>query len=187
MEFLKESWWLLPLFIMVARTVDVSLGTLRVIFISRGYQWLAPLTGFVEISVWLLAVSQIMSNLDNWICFLAYPTGYAMGAYLGMYIERKLALGHVVVRIIPNGEPGPLAQLLRIAGFGVTAVDAEGANGRVAILFTVVQRRRLLAVLQVIQTYQRKVFYTVEDIRLTRDGIHPMLADTGKAVERAGK
>ena len=187
MEALKESWWLLPLFILVARTVDVSLGTLRVIFVSRGHQWLAPLTGFFEILVWLLAVSQIMSNLDNWICFLAYPTGYAMGAYLGMYIERCLAMGHVVVRIIPNGEPVELAQLLRAEGFGVTAVDAEGANGRVAILFSVVRRKRLADVLRVIRNYHHKVFYTIEDVRQTSEGIHPMLADTPRVPMRPGK
>jgi len=87
MDALKEFWWFLPLFILLARTVDVSLGTLRVIFVARGHQWLAPLTGFFEILIWLLAVSQIMSNLDNWICFLAYPAGYALGAYLGMCIS----------------------------------------------------------------------------------------------------
>jgi uncharacterized protein YebE (UPF0316 family) len=172
MTVVNESWWLLPLFIFVARTVDVSLGTLRVIFISRGHQWLGPLTGFFEILVWLLAVSQIMSNLDRWICFLAYPTGYAAGAYLGMFIERRLALGYVVVRIIPNEAPLQLAQLLRAEGFGLTAVNAEGANGRVAVLFTVIRRKRLTNVLRVIRNYHHKLFYTIEDVRQTSEGIH---------------
>jgi len=187
MDALKESWWLLPLFIFVARTVDVSLGTLRVIFISRGHQWLGPLTGFFEILIWLLAVSQIMSNLDNWICFLAYPSGYAAGAYLGMFIERRLALGYMVVRIIPNEEPLQLAQLLRSEGFGVTAVDAEGANGRVSILFSVVRRKRLSDVLRVIRNYHHKVFYTIEDVRQTSEGIHPVLADRKRVPMRPGK
>jgi uncharacterized protein YebE (UPF0316 family) len=187
MDFLKDSWWMLPLFIFVARTVDVSLGTLRVIFISRGHQWLGPLTGFFEILVWLLAVSQIMSNLDNWICFMAYPSGYAAGAYLGMFIERRLALGYMVVRIIPNGESSQLAKLLRAEGFGVTIVDAKGANGRVSILFSVVRRKKLSRILRLIRNYHRNVFYTVEDVRLTSDGIHPILADRSRMVMRAGK
>ncbi|MDF7808218.1 DUF2179 domain-containing protein [Pontiellaceae bacterium B12219] len=187
MEALKESWWLLPLFIFAARTVDVSLGTLRVIFISRGHQWLGPLTGFFEILIWLLAVSQIMSNLDNWICFLAYPSGYAAGAYLGMFIERQLALGYVVVRIIPNGEPLQLAQLLRAEGFGVTTVNAEGANGRVSILFSVVRRKKLAGVLRVIRNYHHKLFYTIEDVRQTSEGIHPVLSDRRRVAMRAGK
>ncbi|MDZ8118240.1 DUF2179 domain-containing protein [Pontiella agarivorans] len=187
MDAFKEAWWLLPLFIFTARTVDVGLGTLRVIFISRGHQWLGPLTGFFEILVWLLAVSQIMSNLDNWICFMAYPSGYAAGAYFGMFIERRLALGYVVVRIIPNGEPAQLAKQLRADGFGITTVDAEGANGRVSILFSVVRRKKLAAVLRVIKNYHRKVFYTIEDVRQTSEGIHPVPAVRRQGPVRPGK
>lgn len=187
MEVLKESWWLLPLFILLARTMDVSLGTLRVIFVARGHQWLAPLTGFFEILIWLLAVSQIMSNLDNWICFLAYPSGYALGAYLGMCIERWIAMGFVLVRMIPNRESLDLAQVLRDQGFGVTQVDGEGAKGPVAILFTVVHRKKLAEVLRTVREYHDKVFYTIEDVRLTQDGIHPVLPVRGLSALRANK
>ena len=47
---------LLPLFIFLARVLDVSLGTIRVIFISKGFKYLAPIVGFFEIMVWLLAI-----------------------------------------------------------------------------------------------------------------------------------
>ena len=187
MEVLKESWWLLPLFILLARTMDVSLGTLRVIFVARGHQWLAPLTGFFEILIWLLAVSQIMSNLDNWICFLAYPSGYALGAYLGMCIERWIAMGFVLVRMIPNGGSIDLAQVLRDQGFGVTQVDGVGVKGPVAILFSVVQRKKLAEVLRTVREYHDKVFYTIEDVRLTQDGIHPDLPVRGLLALRANK
>jgi uncharacterized protein YebE (UPF0316 family) len=179
MDALKESWWILPLFILLARTADVSLGTLRVIFVARGHRLWAPLTGFFEVLIWLLAVSQIMSNLDNWICFLAYPTGYALGAYLGICIERWLAMGFVLLRIIPNGNSVELATILREQGLGVTQVNGEGAKGRISILFTVVRRRKLMQVLKTVRDFHHKVFYTVEDVRLTQDGIHTSFPERG--------
>ena len=76
------KWVILPLLIFIARLIDVSLGTLRIIFVSHGLKYIAPLVGFVEINVWLLAIGQIMQNLDNLVCSLAYAGGFAMGAFL---------------------------------------------------------------------------------------------------------
>lgn len=94
------TWIVLPLLIFIARVVDVSIGTLRIVFIARGERLVAPILGFLEILIWLLAIGQIFKHLNNIGCYLAYAGGFAMGNYIGMVIEHKLAIGVQVIRII---------------------------------------------------------------------------------------
>ena len=94
------TYLLLPLLIFCARIIDVSIGTLRIIFVSKGKRNIAPLLGFFEVLVWILAISEIMQNLNNWVCYVAYAAGFAAGNYVGMIIEEKLAIGILIIRII---------------------------------------------------------------------------------------
>ena len=96
------KWVILPLMIIAARLCDVSLGTMRVIFIGKGYRFLAPLIGFFEVMIWLLAISQIINNLTNIFYMITYATGFALGNFLGMSIEKRISLGTVIVRVIPH-------------------------------------------------------------------------------------
>lgn len=89
----------LPLFIFLARICDVTLDTIRIIFVSKGMRKIAPLIGFFEILIWLMAISKIMQNLDNWACYVAYAGGFATGNYFGMLVEEKLAIGHEMIRV----------------------------------------------------------------------------------------
>jgi len=102
------TWIILPLLIFAARVIDVSMGTVRVIFISRGFKYLAPIVGFFEILTWLLAIGQIMKNLSNPLCYIAYAGGFAMGNYVGMCIADKLSLGVVLIRIVTRKDALPL-------------------------------------------------------------------------------
>jgi uncharacterized protein YebE (UPF0316 family) len=80
------TWIVLPLLIFLARVVDVSMGTIRVIFVSRGLKYLAPVVGFFEVLIWLLAIGQIMKNLSSPLCYVAYAGGFAAGNYIGIVI-----------------------------------------------------------------------------------------------------
>ena len=87
------AWVVLPILIFLARICDVSLGTVRLIFVSRGFKYLAPVIGFFEVLIWILAMTQIMQNLTNPICYLGYAGGFATGNYIGILIAEKLSLG----------------------------------------------------------------------------------------------
>ena len=103
MENASFDWFtfvILPFLIFIARITDVSLGTLRIIFVSKGYKIIAPLIGFIEILIWIVAISKIIQNIDNWICYIAYAGGFAVGNYVGMRLEEKLAIGFELVRVI---------------------------------------------------------------------------------------
>ena len=137
------SWVILPLLIFLSRIIDVSIGTIRIIFVSRGKKNLAPLLGFFEVLVWITAISQIMKHLDNVACYFAYAAGFAAGTFVGMMIEEKLAIGMLVVRVILVKDECQLRERLSSSGFGVTVVDAQGANGEVKIVYTIIKRKEL--------------------------------------------
>ncbi len=167
------TWVILPLLIFLSRICDVSIGTLRIIFVSRGRKFLAPLLGFFEVSIWLLAISQIMQNIDNVLCFTAYALGFAMGNFIGIYIEEKLAMGILIVRIfLPKDETGMVDRLYG-AGFGVTRISAHGRNGDVEILFSVIKRKDLDKIVKIIEECQSGAFYSIEEAKSARQGVFP--------------
>jgi len=167
------NWIILPLLIYFARITDVTLGTMRIISLSRGLRNVAPLFGFFEIIIWLLAIRQIFNHLDNVACYIAYAAGFATGIYTGMYIEHKLAMGLRIIRIITRYDSSNLIRILREDGYGLTVIDGEGGQGQVKILFTLVKRRDLPKVLGYVQENNPNAFYTVEDVRSARQGIFP--------------
>src|ERR1700722_15248699 len=101
----------------------VTLNTLRMIAIARNMKNVAPLLGMVEIAIWLFAIGQIMKNLSDPVCYVAFASGFTLGNYLGLWIEEKLALGHLVVRVITRRDAGPLIATLRASNHGVTHFD----------------------------------------------------------------
>ncbi|MCX5839147.1 MAG: DUF2179 domain-containing protein [Deltaproteobacteria bacterium] len=167
------TWVVIPLFIILARIIDVTLDTMRIIYISRGMKYLAPLFGFFEILVWLLAISQIMRNLNNPVYYLAYAVGFATGNLVGIFVEERLAVGRVVLRIITQKDTTELVTHLRSCGYGVTTVDAEGSTGPVKLIFTVIDRNKIKSVVQSIQNYNPRAFYSIEDVRLVKEGTFP--------------
>jgi len=168
------AWLVLPSLIFVARVADVSIGTVRVIFIARGMKYLAPVVGFFEILIWLLAIGQIMKNLSNPVCYIAYAGGFAMGNYVGILIAEKLSLGVVLLRVVTQKDSVELTQSLSSANYGVTTIDGRGANGTVKIIFTIVPRKEVASVIGLIKKFNPKAFYTIEEINLAEKGIFPL-------------
>jgi uncharacterized protein YebE (UPF0316 family) len=167
------AWVLLPLLIFFFRICDVSLGTIRVIFIARGLKYIAPAIGFFEVIIWLLAIGQVMNNITNVASYIAYGGGFAAGTFIGMKVEEKISLGTVVVRVITPEDTTTLIAYLRKRSFGVTVADGEGSKGRVKIILSVIQRQNLDEVIRGIREYMPKAFYSVEDIRSVAEGVFP--------------
>ena len=169
------TWVILPLIVFTARFVDVTLGTMRIIFLSRGRKIIAPLLGFVEVFIWITVVSQIVGNTkNNFIAYLAYAAGFAVGNYVGMVIEERLAIGTLVIRAILPKNGSALVQSLREAGYGVTFVDGHGGSGAVVLVYKIVMRKELEHVISIIQAATPKAFFTVEELRSVQQGIFPI-------------
>ncbi|MFA4851302.1 MAG: DUF2179 domain-containing protein [Bacteroidales bacterium] len=164
-------WVMLPVLIFLARICDVSIGTLRLIFVSKGFKHIAPLLGFFEVIIWLLAVSQIMKHLDNIVCYIAYGGGFAMGNYIGMYLEEKISIGSVIIRVIPKTDTTELINELREQNFGLTVVDAEGSLGKVKMIFSVIKRENIEQFVSVINRYNPHAFYSIEEVKAVNEGV----------------
>jgi hypothetical protein len=175
------NWVILPLLIFLARFTDVSLGTLRIMFIARGKKKIAPLLGFFEVLIWLVAISQIMKNLNNVACYIAWAGGFATGNYVGILIEERIAIGLQVVRIITPKPAQALIATLREKGFGVTSLDAHGALGDVNLLFTIIRRRDLKEISTLILEFDPTAFYSVEDIRSASEQFYGPVQTSGSS------
>lgn len=165
------TWIVLPLLIFIARIFDQSVGTLRMIFVSKGLKNVAPFLAFFESLIWLLAIGQIMQHLDNWLCYLAYAGGYATGNYVGMKLDERISLGNVIIRIIVRQGAQELVKFLREHKFGLTVLDAEGAKGNVKVLFSIVKRKDAPRVIAIINEFDPHSFYTIEEVREVNEGV----------------
>lgn len=168
------TWFVLPFLIFAARVADVSMGTVRVIFVSRGLKYLAPIVGFFEILIWLLAIGQIMRNLSNPVCYIAYAGGFAMGNYVGIRIAEKLSLGVVLIRVVTKKDAISLVECLKSENYGVTSVDGHGTSGEVKVVFTIVPRREVQNVVELVKKFNPNAFYSIEEVGFVEKGIFPV-------------
>lgn len=163
----------LPLLIFSARVIDVSLGTTRIIFISKGLKYYAPIVGFFEILIWLMAISQIFQHLTNALYYIAYAGGYATGTFVGIKIEEKLSIGTEIIRFITRYDASKLVAALRAGGYSITVSNAEGPKGLVNVIYIVIDRHDLLQVVNLIKKYNPQAFYSIEDIRYVSEKVSP--------------
>lgn len=165
--------FILPLLIFIARVIDVTFGTIRIIFVSKGEKFLAPIFGFFEIMIWLFAIGQVMQNLTNFSYYIAYAAGFATGNFVGIFIEDKMAIGKLVVRIITRKDSSDLIAALKSRNYGITIIDAQGATGDVKVIFTVIERKDVDDVVGMIKHFNPKAFYSTEEVRAASEGVFP--------------
>lgn len=176
-----ESWTVLSmcLLIVAARIADVSLGTLRTIMVVQGRRAVAFVLGFCELLIWVTVVSSVITELRAQPLYaIAYALGFACGNYVGMTIERRLALGRQVVRLITRRGP-ELAQALREAGLRVTQFDGYGRDGPVQEVFIETGRRTAARVIAQARALDPRCYYIVDDIRLASSAAVPLRESTG--------
>ena len=166
-------WIVIPLLIFLARIADVSIGTVRLVFISRGFKYLAPIVGFFEVLIWLLAIGQIMQNLKNPVCYIAYAGGFATGNFIGMWIAEKLSLGIVLIRVITDKDAAELVEYFKLDDYGVTCIEGQGKFGKVQVVITVVPRREAKGVIDLVKKFDPEAFYTIEEVGFVEKGLLP--------------
>lgn len=170
-DFDYYNWLLLPLIIFLSRICDVTLGTLRHVMMARGQKNITPILGFFEVLIWIIVVSQVMKQANNFACYIAWAGGFAAGNYIGLLIEERIALGLQIIRIITNQECSELINKLQEANHGTTVVEAKGAKGPVKIILTVVKRKNIDPIINIIQKFNPDAFYSIEDIRDVNRGV----------------
>ncbi|MDL2262715.1 DUF2179 domain-containing protein [Bacteroidales bacterium OttesenSCG-928-I21] len=167
------AYIILPILIFCARICDVTLGTLRIIFVSKGFKTIAPLLGFFEVFIWVIAISQLLSSFSSWVCYVAYAAGFAAGNYVGMLIEERIAIGTLLVRITTPKDARGLVKMMSEKGFGATLVEGEGSKGKVTIVQSIVSRKSIKDIQDILDNYDQNLFYTIEDVRSVTRGVFP--------------
>ncbi|HEY9077849.1 MAG TPA: DUF5698 domain-containing protein [Anaerolineaceae bacterium] len=158
------------LLIFILRVGDMSLDTIRLLFVVRGKRVLAWILGFLQALIFVVAISQVLANLDNWINILAYAAGFATGNVIGMVIEDRLAIGHIHLSIVSSRRGAAVAEALRASGYAVTEIAARGRDGTVALLSCDVLRRDIDRVEKAVLQSDPEAFITAGDVRPVRRG-----------------
>jgi len=148
--------------IFALRLADQSLGTMRSLLVAKNKPIYAALIGLVESAIWIVAISQVIKDIDDPFLIGAYASGFAAGTILGSYIERLVGLGNIVVRVFSPADSPSVAEKLRENGHGVTVIDGQGKDGPIKIYWCVISRRRLRSVLKMIEEINPKAYITTD-------------------------
>lgn len=171
MEFLLDiNAWLAAGLIFFMRVSDMTLDTLRVLVVMRGKKTIAWILGFFQSSIFVLAISTVLSNLDNPLNMVGYAAGFATGNVVGMWIEERLAIGHLHLRIISSRRGAAIVKALRAEGYAVTEIPARGKDGTVSLLAVSVLRKNAGKIQELIRSIDEEAFITAEDVRPLRRG-----------------
>lgn len=162
--------WLAAGLIFLMRVSDMTLDTLRVLVVMRGRKAVAWVLGFFQSAIFVLAISTVLSNLDNPLNMVGYAAGFATGNVVGMWIEERLAIGHLHLRIISSRRGAAIAEALRAEGYAVTEIPARGKDGMVSLLAISVLRKNAAKIKELIRTIDDEAFITAEDVRPLRRG-----------------
>ena len=177
MEFLLAHPWLLAMAIFCARILDVSLGTVRTITVVRGFRFMAAFIGFFEVMIWIMAAGQVLRHVDQWYMVIAYAGGFATGNIVGIFLEERLALGNVMVRVISETPDFSLADRLAEEGYAVTSLQGLSHPERfVEIILLAEERRKIPNLLKFLDQVDPKASYTIEDLR----SVHQSMLRHGK-------
>ena len=150
------------LIIFSLRLADQSLGTMRALLVSKNKPIYAALIGLVESAIWIVAISQVIKDIDDTVLIVAYAAGFAAGTILGSYIERIVGVGNIIVRVFCPANSPSVAETLRDNGHGVTVIDGEGKEGPVKIYLCVIPRRKLKSVLGMIEEINPNAYITTD-------------------------
>lgn len=160
---------LIPVLIFLSRVLDVSMSTIRIMFVWAGNKFFATLLGFFEALVWIVAIGQIMKDISNITSYMAYAGGFAAGTFVGMYIEEKLAYGKSIIQVITKKPATELIAYLRFEHLGITSIEADGHNGKVHIIYTVLRRKQVAKIVDKIRHFNPNAFYTIENVKFVSD------------------
>lgn len=156
--------------IFLLRVMDMSLDTLRVLVVMRGRKSIAWVLGFFQALIFVLAISSVLNNLDNPLNIVGYAAGFATGNVVGMWIEERLAIGHVHLSVVSSRLGTAIAERMRSEGYAVTEIPARGKDGMVSLLNISVLRKYVIEVHKIVNQVDPSAFITAEDVRPVRRG-----------------
>ncbi|HSN65410.1 MAG TPA: DUF5698 domain-containing protein [Fusibacter sp.] len=153
------------LFIVLAKIVEVSMATVRMVLITKGERKIGAIIAFFEVSLWVILVSTVLDNImENPLKIVAYALGFSLGNYLGSWIEEKIGIGLAEMQIILKEEQtDPVVDALRDKGFAVTVIAGQGKNHPRSVLLMYVSRNKIKECANFVRSVQDNAVITVSD------------------------
>ena len=128
-----------PLIIAVLVVVEVAVWQVRVAMATRGRKRTAAALGAVNAVISVVALGQVVTNLDRPANVAGYALGVALGVYLGVVVDARFSRHPVEFRVVLPGDGTGVAEALRARGWPVTAQAASGLTGPATALYVVVE------------------------------------------------
>lgn len=157
-------------FVFAMRVTDMSLDTLRLLFMMRGRKLLAGLIGAIQATVFILAVSAVLQGPLNFWTVLGYALGFGSGVVLGMFAEERMAIGYAMLRIYSPASGKAIAEALRAAGHAATEIPGHGKAGNITVVNCIVARRDVASVRSIIDSVDNTAFITIDEARPLQRG-----------------
>ncbi len=184
---LGNSIWVY-LFIFMGKILEVTFGTLRIVLINRGVRTVGALIAFVEISLWLIVASSVLVGFreDFWKGVM-YALAFALGNYLGSWLDELLAFGLSSVQVVISGaeEARFVEESLRARGFGITSMDVHGRDCDHCMLMLTIKRKHLNEIINWLGDNCATAVVTVGDVKTQHGGYMKNVSRTGRL--RIGK
>lgn len=159
---------LLYLIIFFAKIIEVSISTVRIVYINKGEKVKGAALGFIEILIWLVVVSSVLNNItEDPIKVFIYAIAFSLGNFFGVTIESKIAVGLSSIQVVVSQEGGViLADILREQGYGVTIIEGKGKNESIkSLLFIQLKRKKIPEATRLIKEHNPEAFITVNEIK----------------------
>jgi len=154
------------LLIFLAKLLEVSVATVRMVLTARGNRIAASLLAAIEITIWIIVTSTVLLGLsEDPLRAVAFGLAFVIGIYCGILVEDKLALGLAQIECIATfDEAKTITAKLRETGYGVTTFECEGLDGKKLSINLKVHRKDISKVMDILNEY-KQLFVTVSDIR----------------------
>jgi uncharacterized protein YebE (UPF0316 family) len=162
---LPDNAFLAFVLVFLLRVTDVSLGTMRTVYILQGRRLRAAIIGFFEVLIWIFVVSQVVAAISDWILMIGYAGGFATGTWTGLWLENRFAIGFAQLRIISRHRGEEIAARLWEENFGASIVHGHGRDGEIDLIFSIVQRRNVHKCVEIANTIDKDCFVSISDSR----------------------
>ncbi|MFA6801270.1 MAG: DUF5698 domain-containing protein [Acholeplasmataceae bacterium] len=169
--FTAVPFWEL-VFIFFAKIIEVTIGTMRVILITKGFRRPGTILAFFEIMLWVFVASSVLSTITEMpIKGIVYSAGFVAGIYIGSLLESHLAVGKMEIRAIASLPSSVLIiSALREAGYGLTSVDAHGKDDVRVLIIIFANRKNKDKVIKIIKSADDKALVVAQEISLIQNG-----------------
>lgn len=171
-DIMTSAWFLyliMPLLILIARIIDVSLGTVRIILANKGIKLYSSIIGFFEVLIWLLVITTIMENLNNPVTYIAYAIGFAVGTYCGICLEERISIGKVRLRIITKEDIVKMIDDLKPTKYVFVSDSVNSSEGKIRIINAFLERKYIPTVIKKVKQRDPDAFYTIEELKLIKE------------------